>query len=202
MRYASSRSATSSVHVLILGVLVLPLGFFFTVKHHEFLTELLVLHAEILSNLDETTEAVHVVRVFFINFFVDSESFVEEVHAAIARGNHETPLDFFWLDLTSSFEVNDGLLEHVLFGVVHTKATDDINFGGVIPVTLLVVVDSLELIRLLLVEVSHLGEDFRVSGYLGDQDIVPLESLASHTDQFINMSYLINNLITVRNDSV
>jgi len=202
LRYASRSATGSTVHVLVLGVFVLPLRFFFTVKHHEFFTELLVLHAEIFSNLDETTEAVHVIGVLFIDFFVDTESFVEEVHAAVARGNHETPLDFFRLDLTSSFEVNDSLLEHVLLGMVHTKATDDINFGGVVPVTLLIVVDSLELIRLLLVEVSHLGKNFRVSGHLGDQDVVPLEGLASHTDQFINMGNLVNNLITIRNNSV
>jgi len=85
---------------------------------------------------------------------------------------------------------------------MHTKATDNINFGGVVSVTFLVVVDSLEFIRLLLVKVSHLGEDFRISGYLGDQDVVPLQSLASHTDQFINVSDLVNDFIRVGDNSV
>ena len=45
-------SRLTSIHLLILSVFILSFGFFLTVKHHELLTELLVLHAEILSNLD------------------------------------------------------------------------------------------------------------------------------------------------------
>lgn len=42
--------------------------------------------------------------------------------------------------------------------------------------------NGLELILLLLIQIAHLGEDFRVAGYLGDQDVVPLEGLSAHTN--------------------
>ena len=62
--------------------------------------------------------------------------------------------------------------------------------------------DVLELVLFLLVEISHFGEDFRVSWDLGDQDVVPLKSLSSHTNEFINMGNLVDNFVTVWDDSV
>ena len=110
------------------------------------------------------------------------------------------PLDLFGLDLTGTLEVLDSLLKHVLFGVVHAEARDDINLRWVVSVTLLVEVDSLELVLLLLVEVTHLGKNFRVTRHLGDEDVVPFESLASHANQLVNVSDLVEHLIAVWND--
>jgi len=152
--------------------------------------------------LHKTSEAVNVVRVFVMNVFIDFEGIVEQVHSSVARSNHELPFDLFCLDLTGSFEEQDSLLEHVLLGIVHTQAGDDINLGWVVSVTLLVVVDVLELVLFLLVEVSHLSQDFRVSRDLGNQDIVPLQGLSSHTDELVHVSDLVDDLITVRNDGV
>jgi len=89
-----------------------------------------------------------------------------------------------------------------LLGVVHAQATDHINFRRIVPVTFLVVMDSLELIRLLLVKVSHLGKDFRVRWHLGDEDVVPFQSLTSHTDQLVHVSDLVDDFITVGDYSV
>jgi len=85
---------------------------------------------------------------------------------------------------------------------VHAEARDDVNLGRVVPVGLLIVVDSLEFVRLLLVQVSHLGQHFRVGRHLGDQDIVPLQGLAPHADQLVHVSDLVDNFITVGDYSV
>ena len=86
--------------------------------------------------------------------------------------------------------------------MVHSQATDDVDLGGVIPIALLVVVHGLELVLFLLVEVAHLCEDFRVTWHLRDQNVVPLESLPAHADQFIHMGYLIDDLVAIGDDSV
>lgn len=117
-----------------------------------------------------------------MNLLVDLQCLVEETHTAVARGNHELPLDFLGLNLAGALEVQDGFLEHVLLGVVHTETTDDVNLGRVVAIRLLVVVHSLILVLLQLVKVTHLSEDLRIRWYLGDEDIVPFESLSLHTN--------------------
>ena len=62
-----------------------------------------------------------------MNILIDLESIVEETHSPEAGGNHELPFDLLGLDLGSSLEENDGFFKHVLFGIVHTKARDDID---------------------------------------------------------------------------
>ena len=125
--------------------------FLFTVEDHQLFGEVLVLHTELLTDLDETTEAVDVIRVLSMNVFIDLEGLVEQVHAAVARGDHELPLDLTRLDLECTLKVYDGLLELVLLSMMHAKARDHIDFCGVVPVGLLVVVHSLELVLLLLI---------------------------------------------------
>jgi len=63
-------------------------------------------------------------------------------------------------------------------------------------------VHCLELILFLLVKVAHLGKNFRVRRNLGDQDVIPLESFTSHTNQLVNMSDLVKDLIRVGNNGV
>lgn len=178
------------------------LGLLLSIEDHQLLTELLVRHAKLLSNLDKASKAIDVIRVIVMDLLVHLECLVEKIHPAVAGGDHELPLDLLGLDLRCSLEVKDSLLEHVLLGIVHTKARDDINLSRVVSITFLVVVNSLELILLLLVEVTHLGKDFRVSWNLGHEDVVPFESLSSHSDKLINMSDLIDDFIAVWNDSV
>ena len=79
--------------------------------------------------------------------------------------------------------------------MVHAKARDHVNLGRVVAVRLLVEVNGLELILLLLVKVSHLGKNFRISRNFGNQDVVPFESLTTHTNQLINMGDLVNDLV-------
>jgi len=62
--------------------------------------------------------------------------------------------------------------------------------------------DILELILLLLVKITHLGEDLRVSWNLGHQNIVPFECLSSHTNQFVDMCNLIDDLVTIWDDGM
>jgi len=107
------------------------------------------------------------------------------------------PLDLARLNLESPLKVDYGLLELILFRVMHTQAGYHIDLRRVVPVGLLVVVHGLEFILLLLIEVAHLREDLRVAWDLGDQDVVPLERLSTHTDQLVNMSYLIDHLVGV-----
>ena len=197
-----SKVLLSTVSLILHTSLHHSLGFFFSVKDHQLLAELLVRHAELLSDLNETSETVDVVRMVVVDLLIDLERLIEEVHPAIAGGDHELPFDFLHLDLGSSLEVKDSLFEHVLFGIVHTEARDDIDLGWVVSVTLLVVVNSLELILLLLVEVTHLSEDLRVSWDLGYENVVPLEGLSSHTDKFVDMSNLVDDLITIWDDGV
>jgi len=54
-----------------------------------------------------------------MNVLIDLEGLIEEVHAAVARGNHELPLDLAGLDLEGALEVHDGLLKLVLLGMMH-----------------------------------------------------------------------------------
>ena len=89
--------------------------------------------------------------ILLVNLFIDLEGLIKEVHSSVATSDHELPLDFLGLDLTGAFEVLNRLFEHVLLSVVHTKARNHINLGGIVPVGLLVEVDSLELVLLLLV---------------------------------------------------
>ena len=86
--------------------------------------------------------------------------------------------------------------------MVHTQARDHINLGRVVAVRLLVEVDGLELILLLLVEVTHLRKNFRVRGHLRNQNVVPLEGLATHTNQLVDVSDLVDNLVTVGDNGV
>ena len=85
---------------------------------------------------------------------------------------------------------------------MHTKTRNDINFSWIVSVALLIVVDSLEFILFLLVQVTHLSQNFGVRGDLGDQNIVPFESLASHTDQLIDVGNLVDDFVAVRDDGV
>ena len=84
--------------------------------------------------------------------------------------------------------------------MVHAQAGDNIDLRWVVSVTFLVEVNSLELVLLLLVEVAHLSEDFRIARHLGDQNVVPLKSLATHADKLVHVSNLVQKLLTVRND--
>jgi len=86
--------------------------------------------------------------------------------------------------------------------VVHAEARNDVDLRRVVPVGLLVEVHCLELVLLLLVQVAHFGEDFRVTGHLGDEDVVPLEGFTAHTDQLVNMSDLVQDFIAVGDDGV
>lgn len=183
------------VGLRVLLVLVLAASFFLTVEHHQLLGILLVLHAKLLTDLDKTTQTVNVVRVLLIDLLVNLKGFVEQVHAAVATGNHEGPFDFLGLNLAGTLKVNDGLLEHVLFGVMHAEARDHVNLCRVVTVGLLVEMDGLELILLLLVKVAHFGEDLRISGHLGNKDVVPLEGLATHANQLVNVRNLVDDLV-------
>lgn len=147
------------VSLRVLSILVLPAGFFLSIKDHKLLGEVLILHSKLLSDLDESSQAVKVILIVFIDFLVNLKGFVKEVHPSIARGDHECPFNFFRLNLTSSFEVINGLLKHVLLSVVHTEARDNINLGRVVPEGFLVEVDGLKLILFLLVKIAHLGKD-------------------------------------------
>lgn len=178
------------------------LGFFFSVEHHQLLTELLVRHTEFLSDLNKTSKTIDVVRVIIVDLFVNLKCLVKEIHPAVAGCNHELPFHFFHLDLRCSFEVKDSLFEHILLGIMHTEARDHIDLCWVVSVTLLVIVNSLELILLLLVEITHLGKNLRVGWNLGHENVVPLESLSSHSNELVDMSNLVDNFITVWNDSV
>jgi len=110
------------------------LGLFLSVEDHELLAELLVRHAKLLTDLNKASEAIDVVVVFIMDLLVNFESIVEEVHSPITGGDHELPFHFFILNLGGTFEEKDGLLEHVLFRVVHTQARDYIDFGRVIAI--------------------------------------------------------------------
>lgn len=86
--------------------------------------------------------------------------------------------------------------------MVHAQAGDNIDLRWVVSVTFLVEVNRLELVLLLLVEVAHLSEDFRIARHLGDQNVVPLKSLATHADKLVDVSDLVQNLVTVGDDRV
>lgn len=183
------------VGLRILLVLKLPSRFILSVQNHQLLSELLILHAELLPDLDEASQAINILGILIINVLVDFQGLVEQVHSTVARSNHERPLVLLRLDLLSALEIDNSLFKHVVFGVMHTEARDHINLGRVVPVRFLVEVHSLELVLLLLIEVTHLSEDLRITRHLGDQDVVPFQSLASHTDQFVNVSDLVDNFV-------
>jgi hypothetical protein len=58
------------------------LGFFLSVEDHELLREVLILEAEFLTDLNETSEAVNVIWSFSVDVLIDLESLVEEVHSS------------------------------------------------------------------------------------------------------------------------
>ena len=184
-------SAHTLVVLLVLGVLVLPLGLFLSIQHGQLLLKLVVFHAELAPDRDETAQAVDIVLVVLVDLLVHLQSLIEKVHSAITGRYHELPLDFLGLNLAGAFEVLDRLLEHVLLGVMHAKAGDNVDFGRVVSVAFLVEVNSLELVLFLLVKVAHFGENFRVRGDLSYQDIVPFEGLSAHTNEFIDVRDLI-----------
>ena len=162
----------------------------------------MVRHTELLSDLNKTSETIDVVRVFVVDLLVNFKCFVKKIHPAVAGSNHELPFHFFHLDLRCSLEVKYSFFEHILFGIVHTEARDDINLCWVVSITLLIIMNSLELILLLLVEVTHLGKNLRVGWHLGHENVVPFKSLSSHSNELVDMSNLVDNFITIWNDSV
>ena len=154
--------AHALVVLLVLSILVLSLSLLFTIKHRKLLLELVVFHTKLTSDGNESAQAIDVILILFVDLLVHLQSLVEEVHSSVAGGDHELPFDFLWLDLARTLEILDGFFEHVLFGVVHTKARNDIDLGGIVAVTFLVEMHSLELVLLLLVQVAHLGENLGV----------------------------------------
>jgi len=108
----------------------------------------LVLHAKLLANVHKSSQAVNIILSFLVDCFVNLQSLIEKVHASIATGNHEVPLDFLGLDLVSALKVDNSFLKHVLLGVMHAQARDDIDFGRVVAVRFLIEVHSLEFILL------------------------------------------------------
>jgi hypothetical protein len=62
--------------------------------------------------------------------------------------------------------------------------------------------DCLELVLFLLIQIAHLGEDLRIAWYLSDEYIVPLEGLSAHSNQFVDMSDLVDHLVAIWDDSV
>ena len=171
-----------SVSLWILIVLVLAPSLFLSVQDHKFFSELLIFHAEFLSYLNKSSQTVDIFWVLFVNFLVNLKSFVEKIHSSVAGRNHEWPLDLLRLHLLSTFEINNSFFKHVIFSMVHTQARDHINFCGIVPIRLGVEVNGLELVLLLLIQIAHLSEDLTVTWYFGYQNVVPLESLASHAD--------------------
>ena len=111
----------AGIILLVLGVFILALGFFLTIKHGQLLLELVVLHAKFTSDRHKTTQAVNIVLILLVNLFIDFEGLIEEVHSSVATSDHELPLDLLGLDLTGAFKVLDRLFKHVLLGVVHAK---------------------------------------------------------------------------------
>lgn len=97
-----------------------------------------------------------------MDVFVDLESFIEEVHASVARGNHKLPFHFLRLNLVSSFEIDNGFLKLVLLGVMHSETRNNINLSRVVSVRFLVIMHCLELILFLLVQIAHLSKDFTI----------------------------------------
>jgi len=63
-------------------------------------------------------------------------------------------------------------------------------------------VNCLKFILFLLVQIAHFGKDLRVAGYLGDQNVVPFESFSSHSDEFVDVSNLVQNFIAIGNNGV
>ena len=59
---------------------------------------------------------------------------------------------------------------------------------------------GLEFVLLLLIEVAHLCKNFRVTRDFGYQDIIPLDGLATHANQLVNVRDLVYYLVAVRDD--
>jgi len=69
--------AHAGIILLILGVLVLSLCLFLTIKHGKTLLELVVLHAELATDGNKAAQAVNVVLVLLVDLLVHLECFVE-----------------------------------------------------------------------------------------------------------------------------
>jgi hypothetical protein len=111
----------------------------------------LILHAELLTDLDKSAETVNIVWILLVNVFIDLKSFIEQVHSSVARGNHKLPFDFTRLDLEGTLKVNYGLLELILLSMMHAEARDHIDLSRVVTERLLIVMHCLEFILFLLI---------------------------------------------------
>jgi hypothetical protein len=60
------------------------LGFFFSVEDHQLFREVLVLHSQLFSDLDETSEAVNVIGALSVDILVHFESLIEKIHSSVA----------------------------------------------------------------------------------------------------------------------
>jgi len=167
------------VGLRVLVVLLQAHVLLISIQHHQLLSKLLVLHAQLLPDLNQASQTVNIVRVLLIDILIDLQSLIKQVHASIARSDHEGPLVLLGLTLLSTFEVNNCLFKLIVLCVVHAETRDHIDLGRVVAIGLLVEVNSLELVLLLLVEVAHLRQNFRVARHFRDEDIVPLEGLAT-----------------------
>ncbi len=144
----------------VLLVLVLSPRFFLSIKHHQLLCELLIFHAELLPDLDQTSKAVHVVRILIVNVLIYFKRLVEQVHASVATSNHKTPFVLLWLDLLRSLKINNSFFKHVVLCMMHAETADHVDLRRVVSIRLLVEMNSLELISFLLIQVAHLCQDF------------------------------------------
>jgi hypothetical protein len=128
VRHLTNRSLRSAAHIavavvlLVLSVFILTLRLLFSIHNHQLLTELSVFHAELLSDLDETSEAVDVVLVVLVDVFVHLEGFVKQVHPSVTAGNHESPLNLLGLHLAGTLEEQDGFFKLILLSMMHAEA--------------------------------------------------------------------------------
>ena len=91
------------VHISKIIVFVIASSFVFELDAVKFSGIFFVVEAHVLAEQNQEPQALQIVRIFLINGFINFKSLLEIADTPLARSNHQSPLYFFWLDLTSPF---------------------------------------------------------------------------------------------------
>ena len=87
--------------------------------------------------------------LILIDFFIDLECFLEWTHSAVAWSNHESPFDFFRLNLWCSLKEMTSTLIVFLLHIVDAQPSYRLNIRRQEPIWFRVIVQSLCLIFVL-----------------------------------------------------
>mmetsp|Transcript_8025 Transcript_8025/g.20652 ORF Transcript_8025/g.20652 Transcript_8025/m.20652 type:complete len:267 (-) Transcript_8025:1541-2341(-) len=162
----------------------------------------LVLLAQVVGNVYKIPQTFDIVGVFRVDLLVNLEGDLVVARAAVARRDHQLPLDLGRLYLRRALEEVHRLLVHLVLHVVRAEPRDHVHVDGIVAVRLVVVVERLRLVVLLEEEVAHPREHTRVGRHARCENIEPFDRVLRRVELLLKVGDLPDDLDRVGDDRV